>query len=306
MNSRWIKQGRLYVLPERGLHPKLLSHTANPTAFHLHDDTYRIFFSARDDQNRSSVGAVDIDVVTTQIVKEHDTPIIEYGPLGSFYQDGISLGNYYEASGRCYLTFMGWRNPAVGHWRGDIGRLIIGDDLSLAIDSSDPFIFCDEVDPISLSYPWVMMTQEGHYDMWYGSTLSWDIGNGEMLHVLRHARSADGETFTKTLNQVPSQIGVAQAFSRPTILRVGDNSWNMWFSYRPGTGSSYRVGHAVSSDGLKWELSLNGITLDASSTGWDSNMVEYPYVFRHKGTVHMLYCGDGYGKTGFGMATLSD
>jgi hypothetical protein len=229
---------------------------------------------------------------------------MQHGPSGSFYQDGISLGNYYEASGKRYLTFMGWQNPADRHWRGDIGRLLVHDDLTLGIHSPDPFVASDDVDPLSLSYPWVIRSQDGLYDMWYGSTVTWDAGNGEMLHVIRHASSADGETFTKTGTQVPSEIGIAQAFSRPTILKGDDQSWHMWFSYRAGTGASYRIGHAVSRNGMDWKLSLNGLALDVSSSGWDSHMVEYPYVFTHGGVVMMLYNGDGYGKTGFGMATL--
>jgi hypothetical protein len=305
MKSQWVKQGLLYSLPENGLHPKLRSHTANPTPVHLHEDTYRIFYSARDASNRSSVGAVDIDLATKQIVKAHKQPFLEYGPPGSFFQDGISLGNYYEASGRRYLTFMGWQNPPDGHWRGDIGRLILKDDLSLEVESLNPFMRSDESDPVSLSYPWIMMTGPEHYDMWYGSTLTWDAGNGEMVHLIKHAESSDGETFKKSPLQVPHEVGVAQAFSRPTLLKLGPNDWHMWFSYRGGNGISYRIGHATSSDGRTWELSLNRQSLDVSAEGWDSNMVEYPYVFTHKRYIIMLYNGDGYGRSGFGMATLT-
>jgi len=33
-------------------------------------------------------------------------------------------------------------------------------------------------------------------------------------------------------------------------------------------------------------------------------MVEYPFVFDHKGGRYMLYNGNGYGRTGFGIAVL--
>jgi hypothetical protein len=32
--------------------------------------------------------------------------------------------------------------------------------------------------------------------------------------------------------------------------------------------------------------------------------VEYPWVFRHEGATYMLYNGNGYGRTGFGIAVL--
>ena len=45
---------------------------------------------------------------------------------------------------------------------------------------------------MSLSYPWVLPDANGAFRMWYGSTRTWDAGNGEMLHVINEASSADG------------------------------------------------------------------------------------------------------------------
>ena len=76
----------------------------------------------------------------------------------------------------------------------------------------------------------------------------------------------------------------------------------MWFSYRSGTGQKYRIGYAVSIDGAIWKLALDDAGIDVSLTGWDSEMIEYPFVFDHKNDRYMLYNGNGYGKTGFGLA----
>ena len=76
----------------------------------------------------------------------------------------------------------------------------------------------------------------------------------------------------------------------------------MWFSYRSGTGQKYRIGHAVSSTGEAWELKLDPAGIDVSPTGWDADMIEYPFVFDHKGRRYMLYNGNGYGLSGFGVA----
>jgi hypothetical protein len=78
----------------------------------------------------------------------------------------------------------------------------------------------------------------------------------------------------------------------------------MWFSYRSGTGTPYRIGYARSDDASSWDLRLQESGIDVSSSGWDSEMIEYPFVFDHKGERFMLYNGNGYGKTGFGLAVL--
>ena len=46
------------------------------------------------------------------------------------------------------------------------------------------------------------------------------------------------------------------------------------------------------------------MTIDVSTSGWDSEMVCYPHVFVHEGRKVMLYCGNGYGRSGFGMAVM--
>ena len=306
MTGSWQKHGLLYTLPAGGVHPLLRSHVANPLPVHLEGDVYRVFYSARDDQKRSSVGAVDIDVVRRTVVTVHTEPVFRYGPAGSFYADGVSIGNVYTANGTRYMLFMGWQNPVGGHWRGDIGRLVLGADCSLTIDRPEPFIGADAVDPISLSYPWVEPYADGSYRMWYGSTTTWDAGNGEMIHVFNGATSPDGHTWQKTGLAVPYVVGVAQAFSRPTVLRHADGAHELWFSYRSGTGETYRIGHATSPDGLTWQLDVPYAGLPVSASGWDAEMIEYPFVFRHAGATYMLYNGNGNGASGFGLAQRND
>lgn len=54
------------------------------------------------------------------------------------------------------------------------------------------------------------------------------------------------------------------------------------------------------------ELDLNSAWIDVSSSGWDSEMIEYPFAFHHSGALYMLYNGNGYGKTGFGLAVRDE
>lgn len=305
IKMKWQKLGLLYDTSESGRHPKLISHAANPLPLLIADDVYRVFFNGRDANNRSSVGAVDIDIVKRQVIKNHHHPFFEHGQKNSFFANGVSIGNCYEANGVRYMLFMGWQNPEVGHWFGEIGRLIVTPELTLELDSSVPFIACDTVDPISLSYPCVLAKSPSGFNMWYGSTITWDAGNEEMLHIIRHASSADGQHWHRNGEiAVPYELGNAQAFSRPIVIQDGHDNFKMWFSFRGGFGKKYRIGYATSHDGLTWQLELAQIGISVSNSGWDSEMIEYPFVFDHKGERYMLYNGNGYGKTGFGLAIL--
>jgi hypothetical protein len=174
----------------------------------------------------------------------------------------------------------------------------------LSLDSTTPQLGCDEIDPISLSYPWVEPSVNGGFDMWYGSTKSWDAGNGEMIHTINHAYSKDGHNWQRNGLAIPYEKEKFQAFSRPTILRH-ETGYDMWFSFRSGSGEKYRIGYSHSKDGIAWPTGLiKDSGIDISPSGWDSEMIEYPYVFKHKERVYMLYNGNGFGKTGFGIAYL--
>lgn len=306
MTRYWKKLGQLYAPKAIGQHPKLISHAANPLPLHLEGDVYRVFFSGRDERNRSSVGAIDIDIVQRKIVTEHYLPFFEHGSAGSFFADGVSIGNCYETNGVQYMLFMGWQCPTDGHWRGDIGRLIVTPEVTLKLDNSEPFMGSNAIDPISLSYPWVLSRPTNGFDMWYGSTLTWDAGNGEMLHLIRHASSDDGHHWHRSGLTVPYELGRAQAFSRPTVVSGRYGGFEMWFSFRSGSGEKYRIGYATSNEGLNWTLDLDKAGISVSDNEWDSEMIEYPFVFDHDGNRYMVYNGNGYGKTGFGLAVLND
>lgn len=299
---QWKKLGCLFC-PEK-LHPKLESHGANPLPIRLNGDVFRILYSGRDCQNRSSVGFVDADIVKQKIVYVHNEPLFGYGKADSFYSHGVSIGNCYEADGNYYVLFMGWQSPPDAHWRGDIGRLVLGPDWSLRIEEDRPFLSTNTVDPLSLSYPWVIQEGNNAYSMWYGSTVTWNAGNDEMLHVINYATSNDGHHWRRLGLALPFKIGEFQAFSRPSVVGNKNDGYHMWFSYRGGCDTKYRIGYAYSENGAVWENRLDAVGIDVSSSGWDSEMIEYPFVFDHNNERYMMYNGNGYGKTGFGLAVL--
>jgi len=304
MSGHWRKLGRVFEPPAGGLHPKLVSHAANPLPVPLAGDVYRVFYSGRDAANRSSVGAVDLDVVRAEVVQVHREPFFEHGGPGSFFEAGVSIGCLHQVGDRTLMLFMGWQQPDGGHWRGDIGALVVAADRTLSLDSAEPWLASDPTDPVSLSYPWVLPVSGGGWRMWYGSTVTWDAGNGEMLHVINAARSGDGRHWLREGLAVPFQLGRAQAFSRPTVVSDGRGGLDMWFSYRNGSGTPYRIGRARSPDGQSWRLCLDETGIDVSPQGWDAGMIEYPYVWAHGGRLLMLYNGDGFGRTGFGLAVF--
>ena len=87
-----------------------------------------------------------------------------------------------------------------------------------------------------------------------------------------------------------------------TSLALGSDGdlYRMWFCAR---GKAYRIYCAESADGISWDRRAEP-DIGVSDSGWDSEMVEYPFVFDHKSDRYMLYAGNDFGRTGFGLARL--
>jgi hypothetical protein len=288
---KWHKLGKIYS--PNNSNSFLLSHASNPLATHLQGDTYRIYYSGRDSLNRSSVSYIDYDIEKQNITNDHGLPIITHKE-NTFYSHGITIGNSWEESGQKYIGFMGWQQEPGKHWRGDIGKFNIETtEVSLLLG-------VNQEDKISLSYPHIEYINK-EYKMWYGSTIDWTSGNGEMIHVIKQAASIDCINWNFQGLAIPYEIGKAQAFSKPSVYRDKEG-YHMWFSYRSGDGTPYRLGYAHSTDSDQWQMKQSNLSV--SKTGWDSEMVCYPHVFRHKNNLYMLYNGNRYGHSGFGLAVV--
>ena len=302
---KWRKIGLVYSPHSRAA--ELVSHAANPLPVHLEGDVFRVFFCGRDAINRSSVGAVDVDMRSGRTISGCEQPVFKHGEPGSFFADGVGIGNVFMMSGRRYMGFMAWQTQGLDHWRGDIGRLELDDSLRLKLDPSGPYFKADNgIDGCSLSYPWVQPIGSDLFAMYYGSTVSWSSPNGEMIHPINYATSSDGEHWTRHGVAIPWKLGEAQAFSRPSVFRKKNGTWGMLYSFRRGDGGRYRIGYAESDDAFTWARKDEQAGIDVSPSGWDSDMVCYPYVFDHDGNRYMLYNGNGYGRTGFGLAILEE
>ena len=135
--------------------------------------------------------------------------------------------------------------------------------------------------------------------MWYGSNLAPAVGNADMRHAIKFARSRDGIHWKRDGTTV---VGFATkseyALARPSVVKVGDRLL-MCFACR---GERYRLGAASSDDGVNWTRLDATMGLGPSEQGWDSEMTCYPALFWHRDRLWLAYNGNGYGATGFGLA----
>jgi hypothetical protein len=294
----WRKLGLVYA--PTGELDWARSHAANPVPEHVEGDVYRIYFSARDDHNRSSIGYVVVELSDEpRVLEVPREPVLRPGELGMFDDSGASIGCIVPVGEARYLYYMGWNLSVTVPWKNALGLAVSeSPDAPFRRVSRFPIVPLDDLDPYTISYPWIL-ADDGRYRMWYGSNLRWGPVKEDMLHVLKYAESADGVTWEKSDRIVIDSAAPDEyAICKPCVVDDGGR-YRMWFSSR---GHRYRIQYAESADGLEWERFGQDPGIDVSPTGWDSEMIEYPCVFDHDDRRYLLYAGNGFGATGFGIA----
>jgi predicted GH43/DUF377 family glycosyl hydrolase len=297
---KWKKLGRIFC--PTGEKEWMLSHAANPVADYVGGDIFRIYFSTRNAKNQSSIGWIEIDLrIPKKIIRVAEDPALTPGKIGCFDDSGCSIGSIVRQGERRLMYYMGWNLGVTVPWRNSIGLAISNDSgehferVSIA-----PLVDRSDVDPFTLSYPWVLQDKES-WQMWYGSNLHWGYTQADMFHIIKCATSTDGYVWQRNKETiiVPNN-NTEFAFARPCVIKE-NGKYQMWYAYR---GDAYQIGYAESTDGISWVRRDHEVGIASSTGEWDGESIEYPCVFSHAEQKYLLYCGDGYGRTGFGLAIL--
>jgi hypothetical protein len=300
---RWHKLGR--VFGGDGQFPWMASHASVPFAERIDGDLYRIYFSCRDAQNRSHVGWLDLDITRPdRILRIGDRPLLAPGKIGSFDDDGTMLSWMLVHGDRRYLYYVGWNRRVSVPFHVSIGLAVgpNGQPDQGFERLAGPVLERSIADSHFCSNPCVL-NEDGRWRMWYLSGLGWAaLTRGlSASYDVRYAESSDGIHWRPSGRIAVGLEGPHEfAIARPCVLRE-DEGYVMWFCVRL-RDRPYRLGLARSSDGLVWTRHGGDAGLEPSEHGWDSEMVAYPHVFNHGSNQYMLYCGNGFGRTGFGLA----
>jgi hypothetical protein len=296
---KWEKLGLVFCVDKNS--DWMHSHAALPTPVRLNDDVFRVYFSTRDRENRSHGAFVDVDLKTLSIVNLASEPVLSPGSLGLFDDSGVTLSCFLPDNQVFY--YMGWNLPKNVPFSNQIGAAKFVDSRKTKLEklSIMPHLGKCSVEPMSFGYPWVTRAQ-GKFYMWYDTNLNWkNNSTSDYQFTLRMAESMDGLVWKKAYLDCFPLDEHERAHARPCVIHER-NVFKMWYSINKN--GKYRLGYAESRDARVWERKDSEIGIDVSMTGWDCDEIEYAYVFDHKQHRYMLYNGNSYGKTGFGLAKL--
>ena len=297
----WKKSGRIFdpvVLKTQGLSAALM-----PTVEIIDEEKelIRVYYAPRDEKNRSEIHYFEFKLSNpSKILKLSKSSVFKHGELGMFDDSGITPGNILKIENKTLLYYTGWNLTVTVPMNNSIGVAEMDFKGNFKRYGDGPLMTRCLNEPASCASPFVMY-EDGKYMMWYASMDRWEACDGGNKHYynIKYAESNDGINWVRNGQiAIDYQGSNEYAFGRPFVLKE-NNIYKMWYAFR---GGGYRIGYAESDDGLSWDRKDDEVGIDVSPNGWDSEMIEYPFIFDCKGKRYMLYNGNGYGKTGIGLA----
>jgi hypothetical protein len=314
---KWIKRGPLFDPHDFRLPNGCTSHAQSPQAL-VFDDFVRIYFSTRSEDAGgflSHIAYVDVDRDLTRVRGVAGQAVLPLGGLGCFDEHGIFPMNVVRHGDEVWGYTCGWSRRRSVPVETAIGLAISRDGgRTFARTGPGPIMGPAPDEPFLVGDGFVL-EHGGRWHMWYIFGTAWappvpaDPAPAR-VYKIAHAESADGIHWQRDGQCIiTDRLGADECQALPTVFQC-DGVWHMYFCYRYATdfrrnhARGYRLGYAYSTDLRQWTRDDAAAGIDVSPDGWDSEMQCYPHVFWCGGTAFLLYNGNAFGRSGFGVAVL--
>lgn len=306
----WVD--RQYIFKPSGEHGWMNTHAQVPVVLVM-EDRYRVYLSTRKIPTESRIAIVDLEIDDpTRIIKVHADQAVLRGNPGTFDEFGVMPAAVVRNGKNVNLYTTGWQRGQTVPYLNAVGLAISEDDgLTFRKPYEGPVVSPTKDEPFSAMSPFILK-ENGVWRMWYSSGVGWHRGpeKYEPIYLIKYAYSGDGLNWNQPNITCIAGTYPEEAITRPSVVR-DESGYHMWFcsrgseDFRGGT-NSFRIGYAFSNDGLSW-VRDDSRGLAPSGSGWDSTMTAYPYVVETPNMgLAMFYCGDYFGKEGFGVAYWRD
>lgn len=310
---KWNKKGLIFS-PNNN-HPWMYSHAQCP--FPVDFGAFiRVYFATREDYKnnmcRAYGGYVDLDRNNLgTVLRVSSKPLMELGGIGEFDEFGSMPISVVKHNDEFYLYYVGWTRSYSTPYDWEIGFAKSKDGETFKKVGKGPLLGPTLNEPYLNSTPVVYKFSDDEWHMFYHTGIQW-LKHGEKLesqYMIVHATSKNGIDWNRNSKPLIPPKVENECQTTPALM-VLDGKYHMFFCYRHGIDfrqekvRAYRIGYASSDDLFNWKRDDAKAGIDVSQSGWDSQMVEYPHIAKIDGKFIMFYCGNHFGKEGFGYAEL--
>ena len=285
------------------------SHVMAPSAVYV-DNVIRVYFGGWDKHGISRISFIDLDPEDPQRVLEVGAhkPVLDLGRDGAFDENGVFPAHASIVDGRTLLYYTGFQlGQKVPHY--NFGGLAVSNDGKTFTRVSEAPILDRADEGLLVRAGQSVLVENGKYRSVYsiGGDFRSVGGKFRPTYDIAYIESDDGVTFggqgKKILSCDPT---VEHGLGRPQLVRIRGVYYI--FYTRRMLNMKYFVGAARSIDGCTWEKDEAIFSdLHHSHDAFDSEMIYFPSVLHvpNFDKYLLFYCGNGFGKSGFGFAELS-
>ena len=291
-----------------GQYEWMSTHASVPVVGQINGDIVEVYFSTRNSKNESAIAKLKFDLTTLKIVYLSEKPMMTKGELGCFDDSGVMGSSIVKVNNKSWLYYIGWNLGVTVPFRNSIGLAVLSDDKTKFLRKfNGPIVDRTHEEPHFCASNCVI--REGNiFKMWYLSCTGWNkLTDGTIRHYyhIKYAESHNGVDWDRRgAVAIDYSSDDEYAISVPRVLRE-NGKYKMWFSSRASKSSTeYEIRYAESVDGIEWNRGVSQPLFLGLTSIWDSKMMCYPFVFDVGEDRYMLYNGNGYGLTGFGLAKL--
>lgn len=234
------------------------------------------------DITRSATTMIDPPICS--LTKQPGNPVFNVGSPDSWDDNSVwSPTVILDGS-----TYRMWYSGDDGSGIFQIGLATSPDGITWSRSGSNPVLSPSQSWEISrVSSPSVILDGTT-YKMWYTG-----VDGAGVAHI-GYATSSDGIVWTKHAGNPVLDVGAggtweSEDVSSPTVVKI-DSTYHLWYT---GTdGSTSRVGHATSTNGITWVKDSANPVLDVGDVGeWDWLNVYSPDVVKVGDAFRMWYSG---------------
>lgn len=299
---QWEKKGILFKSTDYGDWRNNSALQPTPLVF---DKKIRFYVGFRDKSGVSRIGFVDVNKDDPrEILDVSAKPVLDIGVDGAFDEYGVVPSAVIRVRDEVYMYYAGYQ-------LGKKVRFLVLSGLAISRDGGDTFerysqvpVFERTQKELLFRVPHSVIYEDEKFKFWYGGGSHFAQGREKTLPVydVRYLESPDGIAIPENGVDIIKTSNNEYRIGRPYVIK-SDEGYSMFYGYS-SEDSPYKLGYAVSRDGISWKRCDEEIGIELSDSGWDSEMMAYPSIVDINNKIFMFYNGNDYGREGFGYAEL--
>ena len=305
MQGPWRKLGR--VLEAAG-DPLSRSHVMTPTP-HVMADRVRVFYASCDEDMRGRIFFADFAPEPPfSLIAVSPEPVLDLGPPGAFDGDGVTPTQAFRHEGRLALLYVGWRRGPAEAPYTLLGALAMSGDEGCSFERlAEPLLAPRPGARLFRTAPFVERIGERDGDGWRMLYIGGDAftsgedGRALPVYSLLEARSDDLLDWSGPARvlMAPDVGGGELGFGRPLIHTLPNGARRLMVSLR--TRSGYALVEAAADGDFSQRPTFTPV-VPAPFEPWENQMTCFgaPCVVGENEL--LFYNGNGYGRTGMGLA----